>query len=96
METVDLTYDYTELDICISEGHSEADLAERYYEIMTYVLEVKKAGANITHLMWWGYADDTSWLKESTPLMFSTVGKPKEAYYKVLDAYEDAGYPMPE
>ena len=86
----------TELDICISEGHTEADLARRYYEIMTCLLEAKQAGANITHLMWWGYADDTSWLKESTPLMFSTIGKPKDAYYKVLDAYEDAGYVLPK
>lgn len=82
----------TEMDICISDGHTESDLAERYYEIMMYLLEAKKAGANITQLLWWGHADDTSWLKESTPLMFSKVDEPKEAYYAVLQAYLDAGF----
>ena len=82
----------TEMDICISDGHTESDLAERYYEIMTYLLEAKKAGANITQLLWWGHADDTSWLMESTPLMFSKVDEPKEAYYAVLQAYLDAGF----
>ena len=81
-----------EMDICIAEGHTETDLAQRYYEIMTYLLEAKKAGGNITQLIWFGHEDKTSWLKEYTPLLFSEVDKPKEAYFKVLEAYEDAGF----
>lgn len=82
----------TELDICIHEGHTEEDLAKRYYEVMTALLEAKKAGADITHLIWWGYADDISWLKESTPLLFSTLWEKKPAYDSVIRAYKDAGY----
>lgn len=82
----------TELDICIHEGHTEEDLAKRYYEVMSALLEAKKEGANITHLVWWGYADDISWLKESTPLLFSTLWDKKPAYDSVIQAYKDAGY----
>lgn len=86
----------TELDIRMLGDSTETDLAKRYYDVLTYILEAKKAGANISHLIWWGFVDETSWLKEDTPLMFYSIDKPKEAYYSALEAYEDAGYQLPK
>ena len=59
---------------------------------MKNILAIKKKGANITGLTWWGISDDVTWIDNATPLLFSKLGNAKYAYYRVLDAYTDAGY----
>lgn len=79
----------TEMDV----GNSgEAAQALYLYELMKYILEIKKAGGNITGITYWGLADNSSWRKDDSPLLFSTLTKPKKSYYQVLQAYVDAGF----
>ncbi len=78
----------TELDVATD----NASLQEKYYyDLMSALLELKKAGGKITGLTYWGLADSNSWVGDKSPLLFSTPTEPKSAYYKVLQAYLDAG-----
>jgi len=63
-----------------------------YYDLMTAILDLKKDGGNITSITYWGISDDKSWRSSDKPLIFTYGNKPKDAYYKVLRAYLDAGY----
>ena len=47
----------TELDVGCT---SEYTQAQYYYDLMTAILEEKKAGANITALVFWGLCDNLS------------------------------------
>ncbi len=79
----------TELDV-VNKG--DADQANYMYDLMSNILKVKKNGGNITGITFWGISDDVTWIKGQKPLLFSTLGVAKNAYYRVLDAYKDAGY----
>ena len=79
----------TELDIA---NKGDVALANYAYQLMTNILNLKKRGANITGITYWGVSDVNSWVSENNPLLFSTIGNPKYAYYRVLDAYKDAGF----
>lgn len=81
----------TELDVGCS---SEYTQAQYYYDLMKAILEEKKAGANITALVFWGLCDNTSWRKNEKPLLYSNYNVKKPAYDKVLQAYFDAGYTL--
>ena len=59
--------------------------------LMKNVISIKKAGGKITGLTIWGLADDVTWIKGQKPLLFSTIGNPKTAYWSVLQAYKDSG-----
>ena len=58
---------------------------------MKNVLSLKKNGAKMTGVAFWGVSDAVTWIKGEKPLLFSTLGNPKQAYYAVLQAYADAG-----
>ena len=58
---------------------------------MSNVIKIKTAGGKITGVTFWGISDDVSWVKENNPLLFSRFNTPKSSYYKVLQAYTDAG-----
>lgn len=92
----------TELDMLASNsydgsvGQKETELtkqAYRYKEIMDTVLRAKDAGANITALVFWGVADDDSWLlspefsqgRHNMPLLFDETLKAKPAYWGIVD-----------
>ncbi len=62
-----------------------------YYDLMKALLELKLAGGNIHGITVWGLADMYSWKKENKPLLYTTLTTPKNAYYKVLEAYVDMG-----
>ncbi len=79
----------TELDV-VNKGNT--DQANYMYDLMTNILKVKKNGGNITGITFWGISDDVTWIKGEKPLLFSTLGVAKDAYYRVLAAYKDAGY----
>ncbi|MCH5272419.1 MAG: endo-1,4-beta-xylanase [Lachnospiraceae bacterium] len=79
----------TEMDV----GNKGEEVQALYlYELMKYLLEIKKAGGKITGITYWGLADNVSWRKDDSPLLFSTLTQPKKAYYRVLQAYVDAGF----
>lgn len=83
----------TELDV----GNSgEGVQAMYYYELMQYILDLKKNGGNITGITIWGLYDGVSWRKDESPLLFSTLGEPKLSYEYVLKAYFEAGFEMAE
>ena len=88
----------TELDITIRnpQRNSEKERRERFKKVFTDLLEIKRDGGNITSLTIWGIADNTSWLKEFTPLLFEGYDTPKDVYYEVLQAYLDAGFEVGE
>lgn len=78
----------TELDV----GNSNDIYQAQYcYDIMEKMLELKKEGAAINGITWWGVADTNSWRPGEKALMFKTIKTPKASYYKVLEAYVDAG-----
>ena len=81
----------TELDVTTN---STATQERYYYELMSYLLKIQKEGGKITGLTFWGLGDSNSWRGDRNPLLFSAPGKPKDVYYKVLQAYTDAGYPI--
>lgn len=82
----------TELDIhnAVCSERSMEELAKRYREIFSILLQAKKEGAaNITGVTFWGMRDETSWLTEfrketSYPLLFSGNFMPKMAYHAVM------------
>ncbi|MBR6628057.1 MAG: endo-1,4-beta-xylanase, partial [Lachnospiraceae bacterium] len=78
----------TELDI---KNKGDSDQAKYTYDLMSSILAVKKSGGKITGMTIWGLSDDVTWIRGEKPLFFSTMGNPKEAYYSMLDAYQDAG-----
>lgn len=77
----------TELD---ATNKGDQDLANYLYSLMKNVISIKKAGGKITGLTIWGLADDVTWIKGQKPLLFSTIGNPKTAYWSVLQAYKDS------
>ena len=79
----------TELDV-VNKGNT--DQANYMYDLMTNILRIKKKGGNITCITHWGISDDVTWIKGEKPLLFSTLGVAKDAYYRVLAAYKDAGF----
>ena len=81
----------TELDV----GNTN-DLyqAKYFYDLMTKILELKKEGAAINGITWWGLSDVNSWRPGEKALMYKTLKTPKLSYYRVLEAYVDAGLYM--
>ena len=76
----------TELDIS---NKGDADMANYTYQLMKQVNGAKKNGGKITGVTWWGLSDQTTWIKNSKPLLFSTPGNPKQSYYKAIQAYTE-------
>lgn len=85
----------TELDVT---NKNNLDQPQYYYDIVSSILSVKKNGGNITGLTVWGLYDSVSWIvlmdgnENEKPLLFTDTNTPKDEYYKVIDAYFDAGY----
>lgn len=77
----------TELDAGCT---SLSEQSKYYYDLMSAILASKKAGANITALVWWGLSDDVSWRRSEKPLLYSNYTTKKEAYNSVLQAYFDS------
>jgi endo-1,4-beta-xylanase len=81
----------TELDIT-QYSHSDNDLSaqtQAYTEIMQAIIDEKKAGANITAVVFWGITDGTSWRKDGCPLLFNSD-------YSVKDSYRAVASLIPE
>lgn len=80
----------SELDVTIPTSEAGKEIQEKYYcEVMEMLLEFARKGEKITGLTFWGASDNISWLKEYNPLMFTHLGRPKDAYYMALQTYLD-------
>ena len=76
----------TEIDIT---NKGDRDMATYAYNLFKQINALKKTGAKITGVTWWGLSDETTWISNSKPLLFSTPGTPKQSYYKVIQAYTE-------
>ena len=76
----------TELDIT---NKGDSDMANYAYNLFKGINNAKKNGGKITGITWWGLSDQTTWISNSAPLLFSRPGQPKQAYSKVIQAYTD-------
>ncbi len=83
----------TELDIG---NNGEGTQAMYVYDLMKRLLNLKKEGAAITGITYWGLGDNVSWRPGENALLFSTIDKPKKGYFEVLRAYTDAGFTVGE
>lgn len=72
----------TEMDVTCD---SEDDQDEYVRKLFTSLVKLQKSGKKIDGITWWGVGDNVSWRKKQTPLLFSEMGKPKKAYYSVLE-----------
>ena len=78
----------TELDV----GNTNDLYQGKYfYDLMKKILELKKEGAAINGITLWGFSDVNSWRPGEKALLYKTMKTPKLSYYKVLEAYVDAG-----
>ncbi|MCI9080277.1 MAG: hypothetical protein HFH68_15435, partial [Lachnospiraceae bacterium] len=92
----------TELDMLASKSYDGSDAqketelvkqAYRYKEFVDTILKAKDDGTNITALVFWGVADDDSWLispefsdgRHNMPLLFDENLKAKPAYWAVVE-----------
>ncbi|MEE3469731.1 MAG: endo-1,4-beta-xylanase [Butyrivibrio hungatei] len=76
----------TELDIT---NKGDGDMANYSYDLFKKINQIKKNGGNVTGITWWGLSDQTTWINNSKPLLFSSPGQPKQAYNKVIQAYTE-------
>ncbi len=92
----------TELDMLASKSYDgsaaqkeaeQTKQAYRYKEIMDTILKAKDEGVNITAIVFWGVADDDSWLlspefsqgRHNMPLLFDENLKAKPAFWGITD-----------
>ena len=78
----------TELDVGSTNDVYQANY---YYDLMEEILKLKMEGAAINGITFWGLCDTNSWRADEKPLLYRTLKTPKASYYKVLEAYVDAG-----
>lgn len=99
----------TELDILAGKDYDGSDAmkeaeqtkeAYRYKEIIDAILKAKDNGANVTALVFWGVADDDSWLlspefsdgRHNMPLLFDEYLKAKPSFWAITDPGKLAPY----
>ncbi len=91
----------TELDVCLGaykkplfavEENTKAQ-GQFMYDLIYGLLErVDNGTLNMDAITFWGFADDLSWRKEYSPLLYNKKLEPKFAYYGAMQIKEKAGY----
>ncbi|CBK75021.1 Beta-1,4-xylanase [Butyrivibrio fibrisolvens 16/4] len=76
----------TEMDIT---NKGDNDMANYAYQLFKNINTAKKNGGKITSITWWGLSDQTTWISNSAPLLFSRPGQAKQSYNSVIKAYTD-------
>ena len=79
----------TELDVT---NKGDVDMANYVYNLLSQVCALKKGGAKITGITWWGLSDRVTWIANASPLLFSSNGNAKYAYTRAIEAYKNAGF----
>lgn len=86
----------TEMDIT---NKSDTDLGNYVYDLYKRINTLKKNGAKITGVTWWGISDQVTWIKDASPLLFSTPYQTKGAYNRYMQAFNEvfgAAQPNPQ
>lgn len=81
----------TELDLT-SYGKSEESIQkqeEYWYKLFRMILDMRRSGAKITGITWWGPDDRNSWRSDGVPLLFSDYWQAKKSYFRVTQALSD-------
>lgn len=90
----------TELDVCLGKYQAplpadEANLTAQgifYYDLISGLFERVDAGKiNMDALTFWGFADNMSWRKEYSPLLYDSKLSPKKALYGALQLKDACG-----
>lgn len=64
-----------------------------YYDLVNGLFERKDAGTlQMDSLTFWGFADDLSWRKEASPLLYDKNYQPKYSFYGAMQMKEQAGF----
>lgn len=74
----------TEIDIT---NKGDQDMANYAGRLFNGINQARKNGGKITGITWWGLSDQTTWIKNAKPLLFSAPGVPKSAYYSVINSF---------
>lgn len=78
----------TELDVGVNGSNGKLSSANEKKQALYYAKLFslyKEYADSIERVTFWGYRDDTSWRKESCPLIFNKDLSPKEAFYALMD-----------
>lgn len=96
-----LKVELTELDVCLGaytkplfavDENTRAQ-GQFMYELIYGLLErVDNGTLNMDAITFWGFADDLSWRKEYSPLLYNKKLEPKYAYYGAMQIKDKAGY----
>ncbi|MBQ8798463.1 MAG: endo-1,4-beta-xylanase [Lachnospiraceae bacterium] len=78
----------TEIDVT---NKGDVDMANYVYNLLSQVCALKKGGAKITGITWWGLSDQVTWIANASPLLFSSTGNAKYAYTRAIEAYTKSG-----
>jgi endo-1,4-beta-xylanase len=83
----------TELDVCLGKYQAPQKATDEnlerqrkfYYDLINGIFERVDSGAvKMDALTFWGFADNMSWRKEYSPLLFNSLLKAKPALYGAL------------
>ncbi len=96
-----LKINLTELDVSLGSWQEIKPATEEnlraqgqyYYNLIHGIFErVDEGKVEMDALTFWGFADNLSWRKDRSPLLFDSQYTPKYAYYGVLQMKEKAGF----
>jgi len=99
--SVGLKVNLTELDVCLGSYDNPLSATDTnlkiqgkyYYYLINGILDlVKNKKVQMDSLTFWGFADNLSWRKEYSPLLFNENLEPKYAFYGVMQQKELAGF----
>lgn len=64
-----------------------------YYELVNRIIGENEAGkTNVSAITYWGFADNLSWRRDRSPMLFDQNLVPKYAYYGAMQDYQNAGF----
>jgi hypothetical protein len=81
-----LNVQITELDIT---NKGDSDMANYAYQLFKRINAAQKKTGRIKGITWWGLSDQTTWISNSKPLLFSAPGVKKPAFYQVQRAFTE-------
>lgn len=91
----------TELDVCLGAWQNTLEANEKnlkvqgryYYNLINGLFELADSGKiKMDALTFWGFADNMSWRREASPLLYDSTLTPKYSYYGAMQIREEAGF----